>query len=80
MQASETKSSSNVQQRLDWIYQLPNTRTTVRISRIKKEKKYEEKMKRNLGARCSQSAGKGAANVLSILQWRIFQHLLPSVT
>lgn len=29
MQAGETKSSSNVQQRLGWIYQLPNTHTAV---------------------------------------------------
>lgn len=68
VQASATKSSSNVQRRLDGIYQLPNTRTMVQISRIKK-------WKRNLGAPCSQSVGKAAVDVLSILQWMIFQHL-----
>lgn len=83
MRASETKSSSIVQQRLDWICQLPKTHMAVQIGRRVRStsttsKKKEKKKETSEPHTASWLAG-APVDVLSVLQWMVFQHLLHNV-
>lgn len=81
MRASETKSGSNAQQRLDWICQLPKTHTRLCKSAAESDlHQRRQKEKETLGPRTASWLAREPVDVLSVLQRMIFQHLLHNIT